>query len=70
MTRQEHDAIREMRLQLVTARPGENLEQLSKRTGNVWEIEITATVNQLPPDESLTGGQLIKIGVWQPYSRK
>ena len=63
----ERDSIREMRLRVVAARPGETLDKLSKRTGNEWSVKITAVVNGLDTGKPLIKGQLIKIAVSQRY---
>ena len=63
----ERASIRETRLRVVPARTGESLVQLSKRTGNAWNIQQTAVMNGIFVDAKLTEGQLIKIAVSRPY---
>jgi predicted Zn-dependent protease len=63
----EKASIRETRLRVVSARSGESLQQLSTRTGNVWDLKITAVVNGLDKSQTLKKGQLVKIAVSQPY---
>jgi predicted Zn-dependent protease len=69
MTAKEKSIIKERRLRIVSAREGEGLARLSRRTGNVWPLEATAVVNGIDADKPLKGGQLIKIAVSQPFSR-
>ncbi len=67
LRRDERDAIRETRLRVVEAREGESLEQLGSRTGNAWDLDVTATMNALARDARLASGQRIKIAVTQRY---
>jgi predicted Zn-dependent protease len=67
LSAKEKASIRETRLRVATARSGETLQRLSKRTGNVWSLEITAVVNGLDKSQTLKKGQLVKIAVSQPY---
>ena len=68
ITRKERENIREQRLKVVAAHSGETLEHLSRRTGNTMDLEITAIINQVRPEEKLAKGRLIKITTLQPYS--
>jgi len=61
LTDVERGAVTGKRLRSVAARPGERLENLSARSGNVWSPGYTALVNGLKVDESLQEGQLVKI---------
>ena len=67
LTADELASIRETRLRIVSARRGETLSQLSKRTGNTWDPKTTAVINGVKLDQPLKRGQLIKIGVPQRY---
>lgn len=67
ITPRERASIRETRLRIVSARSGESLAQLSKRTGNAWNIQQTAVMNGIFADSTLEKGQLIKIAVSRPY---
>ena len=67
ITPRERASIRETRLRIVPARGGESLTQLSKRTGNAWDIQQTAVTNGIFADATLDEGQLIKIAVSRPY---
>jgi predicted Zn-dependent protease len=67
LTADELASIRETRLRIVSARTGETLAQLSKRTRNKWDPKTTAVINGVKVDQPLKEGQLIKIGVPQRY---
>lgn len=67
MTKKEKASITETRLRIVTARSGETLAALSKRTGNQWDAKTTAVMNGLKETQRLKKGQLVKIAVRQPY---
>jgi predicted Zn-dependent protease len=54
-------------LAIATARSGETLEALGRRTGNAWGIEQTAVANGLRPGEPLEAGRRVKIAVDEPY---
>ena len=60
-------AIREDRLRLVEARPGEMLSAFRERTGSSWSAREIAVANQLGDGAPLRGGQLLKVAVSQPY---
>jgi predicted Zn-dependent protease len=55
------------RLTLVRARAGETIPELSKRTGNAYDLHRTAIANDLEVTSKLGEGQLVKIGVREPY---
>jgi predicted Zn-dependent protease len=67
ITDKEKASITEIRLRVVTARTGEDLGRLSKRTRNVWDAKTTAVVNGIDAGQPLEKGQLVKIAVKQPY---
>jgi hypothetical protein len=56
-----------MRLRIAIAREGESLLELSERTNNRWDIQYTAVVNDLFPDDALELGQLVKIAISEDY---
>lgn len=60
-------AIREVHLRVVQAQADESLVELSRRTGNVWDLQWTALINGLNTDDTLSNGQLIKIARSLPY---
>ena len=63
----ERTLIREERLRFVTSMAGENLGQLSRRSGNAWSQELTAAINRLDPDQGLAAGTRIKVAVPEPF---
>jgi predicted Zn-dependent protease len=63
----ERAKIREMRLRIAVARPGESLAELNERTANRWDIQQTAVMNDLFADHVLDPGQLVKIAVAEDY---
>ncbi len=67
LERDEREAIRETRLRLVEEREGESLARLGSRTDNVWDVDVTATMNALATDARLARGQLVKIAVSRRY---
>jgi predicted Zn-dependent protease len=67
LTSDERALIKETRLRIVSARANETLDQLSKRTRNVWDAKTTSVINGINADQALRKGQLIKIAVLQPY---
>lgn len=68
LSAKEKASIRETRLRIVSTRSDETLQQLSKRTENVWTLRTTAVVNGLDKTKKLENGQLVKIAVSQPYA--
>jgi len=67
ITDKERNLIKQTLLHIVQANQGENIEELSTRTGNVLDLEYTALINNLKTGEKLTKGQWIKIGVFRNY---
>lgn len=67
LTEEDRQAITEQRLRLVTARRGETLEALSKRSGNTWDLTYTAVVNGLLVGEPLRPGRRVKVAIREPY---
>ncbi|MCL4686493.1 M48 family metalloprotease [Myxococcota bacterium] len=67
LTAQERAEIRVERLRIAAARDGEDMAALSRRTGNAWDPARTAVLNGLLPGTPLSGGQLLKIVVSEPY---
>lgn len=67
ITPEERAAVQVQRLRIVPALPGEDLAALSRRTGNAWDPARTAVLNGLVPGAKLTGGQLVKIVISEPY---
>jgi predicted Zn-dependent protease len=63
----EKSTISGTRLRIAMALEGETLEQLSDRTGNVWDMETTAVKNQISPEARLQESQPVKIAVEETY---
>jgi predicted Zn-dependent protease len=57
----ERQAVTGKRLRIATARAGERLDQLGRRTGNAWSPAYTALANGLEEGAVLQEGQPIKI---------
>jgi predicted Zn-dependent protease len=53
--------IRVKRLNVVLARPGEDVVRLGERTGNAWTASDTALMNGMLGNEVFEGGELMKI---------
>ncbi len=68
LTGVERGAMTGKRLRIVAARPGERLEDLSARSGNVWSPAYTALVNGLNVDTALPEGRLVKIAREEPWT--
>jgi predicted Zn-dependent protease len=66
----ERARIREARLRIVTARAGEMLGDVVARTNSTWGVEMAAAANALETTGPLHSGQLVKVPVMQPYSRR
>ena len=62
------NSVRETRLRVVEAHGGESIAGLSERTGNEWDIQTTAVINDIFANEPLEAGQLVKIAVSRPYA--
>jgi predicted Zn-dependent protease len=67
-TEVERGAVTGKRLRIVAARPGERLENLSARAGNVWSPAYTALVNGVDAEAVLDEGRLIKIAREERWS--
>ncbi len=63
----EKNSFKEHRLEIATARSGETLAALSRRTGNTWALDKTAVANNLSQNDRLRAGQRVKIAVARPY---
>ena len=67
LTPEERGSIQVDRLHLVRAHAGETLAALADRMGNAYKTHPTAIANGIDVDAVLSEGQLIKIGVREPY---
>jgi predicted Zn-dependent protease len=69
LTSKERASIHETRVRIVPARGGETLAELSDRTGNEWNIQQTAVMNDVFANDRLVADQLVKVAIPQPYGR-
>ena len=67
LTNAERNSFMEHRLSVATARSGETIAALSRRTGNTWSVEKTAIANDLTTNDRLRFGQRLKISVARAY---
>jgi predicted Zn-dependent protease len=63
----ERSGIEVTRVRIATARAGEGLADLSRRTKNVWSVNDTAVYNAVFADHRYAGGESVKIAVREPY---
>jgi predicted Zn-dependent protease len=63
ITAEQRVAARENRLRVAIAHQGESLGELSSRTGNQWNVQETAVMNEMFSNEPLSAGQLIKVAL-------
>jgi predicted Zn-dependent protease len=64
----ERGRIRETRLRLVRARPGETMAALVARTRSAWTADRVAVANGLEKTSRLAAGQVVKVAVSEPYA--
>jgi predicted Zn-dependent protease len=67
LTDEEKGSFEITRLRVVRAQQGERLDELSQRTGNALRLGTTAVLNGIFINSGLAGGQLIKVGISEPY---
>jgi predicted Zn-dependent protease len=67
LAEEDWESIYALRVRVIEAIEGETLEQLGKRTGNRWTVAYTALINDLPVDQALKAGTLVKIARREPY---
>lgn len=67
ITDAERNSITQTEVDIVAAKDGETIEELSKRTGNVLSVDYLALINNVKIDEKLIEGQWVKIGVVTKY---
>ncbi len=67
LTPEERASVTVDRLRLARAKQGETIAEFSARTKNVYDVHRTAIANDLEVSARLTQGQLLKIGVREPY---
>jgi predicted Zn-dependent protease len=68
LSAQARRSIQQKRLRIASARRGESLQDLSRRTGNTWDVQQTAVVNGFFATEQLEPGQLVKVAVAEDYT--
>lgn len=67
LTDAERAKISGMRIHLVTARAGETLEELGRRSDTAWNISTSAAYNGLFTTHRFEGGELVKTTRIEPY---
>jgi len=60
-------SVRETRLRVVLARGEERIADISQRSGNEWDIQTTAVMNDIFANQPLEADRPVKIAVSQPY---
>jgi len=60
-------SVRENRLRLVEATPGQTLGAIAKRGGNQWSVAKTAAANAMESTTKLNGGESVKVSRREPY---
>jgi predicted Zn-dependent protease len=64
---QDRHSIEGMRLRIATARPGEDLQGLGRRTNSAWDPTTAAVFNGLQSDQRFRGGELVKTAQVERY---
>ncbi len=67
LTPEEASSFQIIRLRVATAMAGESLVEFSLRTGNALDIGTLGVLNDTFIDGRLTDGQLLKVGIPEPY---
>ena len=67
LTEDDLREVREERLRLVAARPGETLTQIARRSASGWPAEKIAVANAMTTRQKLSGGESIKISKRERY---
>ncbi len=67
ITTSEKNSLREQVLEIVSARAGETLVALGRRTGNKWTPQETAVANGVPLDVRFSSGFAVKIAKERAY---
>jgi predicted Zn-dependent protease len=60
---EERASAKPLRLRVASARAGETLADLDRRSGNRWKVPETAVANGIAEDARLQAGQLVKIAL-------
>jgi predicted Zn-dependent protease len=67
LTPDQRNSIRATRLRIVTARPGEAVSELRRRTDSAWDVSQLAVANGLVSSHRFAGGERVKIARFEPY---
>lgn len=67
LSAEERQSIEMLSLRIREAKQGETLTQFCQRTGNAWNTELTAAMNNIKKDAALSQGQLLKIALKEKY---
>jgi predicted Zn-dependent protease len=67
LRREERSQIKESRLRLVRAEPGDTIERVVERSSTTWSPEEVAVSNGLRADEPLPAGRRLKLPVPELY---
>ena len=70
LTEEERYSVSGMKLRHTQALPGENIQRLSKRSGNAWNVWDTAVYNAIFVDHVFEGGESVKISKSERYIPK
>ena len=67
LTPDQRKSIQATRLQIVEAKAGEGLGEISRRTRNTWDQSRTAVANGVSWTHEFSGGELVKVVQSEPY---
>jgi predicted Zn-dependent protease len=67
LTPAERANVRERRLRLETARPGDTTAAIVERTGTPWKADLVAVVNAIDASAAIPAGNLVKVARPEPY---
>jgi len=69
LTQDKKRSIMQKHLKVVTTKENENITELSKRTGNKLDPELTAIINSIDGQAKINKGKQIKIVVEKLYMK-
>ncbi len=70
LKQKERNGVEIRTLLVVRAKDGENIEEISKRSGGVLDIKLLSLMNGLDEESELKSGQAVKIVTQQKYEHK
>ncbi|HTF32801.1 MAG TPA: M48 family metalloprotease [Myxococcota bacterium] len=70
LSEEDRHSIRAMRLRVATARPGEDLTALGRRTSSAWDSTTAAVFNGFQIDQRFSGGELVKTAQVELYTAR